>query len=463
LDRRLVVGAIAGTALAGCQAFLGSLSQCQTDTDCASYGPTVMCQGNLCVRDPRCSTVGATDAGAVMFGALFPMTTDGTTPDPNGPSWRNGLQLVVDQLNPPVQQGISGRPLGLVVCDTVSDPVQAHALAQRMVGEGLQALMSAGSSETLNVADVTIPAGVLLVSGYSQSPEVTYLSASPNGVRLVWRTIAPDQYIVGVVVEEVTPHGADAGALPRVAALPRNDAYGQGFYALFSPAYAGPEQAFFFDPSGSQDATELSSAAAYAPGVAVFWAFPNDHVRLLNAIATTPGDAALRSASWYFDDQILVPGVLQQLSHPGEMEGAHSIAAETFDPASPAFAWLEQEYQSRYGVDPGQTPSLASYADAMMLLAVAAGANAVEGNPLDGTHLAQVWGRVSAVDAGPQIPLDPPHFTAALSALGGGQDIDVQGASGPLNFDAGVGEAASNIDVLQVIDGGFTVVKTVYP
>jgi branched-chain amino acid transport system substrate-binding protein len=463
VDRRLVGAALAGTALAGCQAFLGSLSQCQTDTDCAANGPTVMCQNNLCVRDARCSTIGSTDAGAVVFGALIPMTTDGTTPDPNGPSWRNGLELVVDQLNPPVQQGISGSPLGLVVCDTMSDPGQAHALAQRLVSEGLQALMSAGSSETLNVADVTIPAGVLLVSGYSQSPEVTFLAASPNGVRLVWRTIAPDQYIVGVVVEEVTPRGADAGALPRVAALPRNDAYGQGFYGLFSPAYAGPEQAFFFDPSGSQDATALANASAFAPNVSVFWAFPNDHVRLLNAIAANGAYAPLRSSSWYFDDQILVPGVVQMLTDPGELEGAHSVAAATYDANSPAYAWLQQEYQSTYGADPGLTPSLASYADAMMLLAVAAGVNAVEGRPLDGTHLAEVLGRVSAVDAGPLIPLDPPHFTDAVSTLGGGQDIDVQGASGPLNFDAGVGEASSNIDVFQFLDGGFTVVKTVYP
>jgi branched-chain amino acid transport system substrate-binding protein len=186
-------------------------------------------------------------------------------------------------------------------------------------------------------------------------------------------------------------------------------------------------------------------------------------VRLLNAIAATASDAPLRSASWYFDDQILVPGVLQMLTDPAEMEGAHSIAAATFDGHSPAFAWLEQEYNSTYGADPGQTPSLASYADAMMLLAVAAGVDALEGMPLDGTHLAQVLGRVSAVDAGPLIPLDPPHFTDAVSTLGGGQDIDVQGASGPLDFDAGVGEAASNIDVFQVIDGGFAVVKTVYP
>jgi branched-chain amino acid transport system substrate-binding protein len=445
-------------ALIGCSVAIGSLDECTRDADCASRGITLVCQDRLCVDDHACAVVGSNDKNAIVHGVLIPLTDDGTTPDLNAPHWRDVLKLVADELNPPVRQGLDGKPLRLIVCDTRQDANRARDLAQRLVDRGVQTLMTGGSSETLNVASVTVPARALVLTGYAQSPEITALVASPDGTRLVWRTIVPDSYIAKVVSAEIAS-GSDAGK-PRVAVLARNDSYGEGFYAAFSAAYPGEQRAFYFDPNGSQDSAALSGAAGYAPNVAVVWGFPEDIVRLVNALGKYD---ALTQASFYFNDQILTPGVLAKLANPSRVEGAFAAAAAPADPTSPAFSWLQQHFQQQYGLDPAATPSVAPYSDAMMLVAIAYAVASVSEDPLDGTHLARILGRVSAVDAGMLVPLDPPHFNVAVSELTAGRNIDVQGASGRLDFDPTTGEAPSDVNIYQITNGALDVVKVVHP
>jgi branched-chain amino acid transport system substrate-binding protein len=460
---------VAVVLVAGCRLLMGSLDECSRDADCVSRGAAFQCQDHLCVTDARCSVVGSTDKGALLFGLVIPLTTDGRTPDDNGPHWRDVMKLIADELNPPIQQGIGGRPLGIVVCDTQGSVDASRTIAARLASEGVPVIFSAGSSATLDMAAATVPARVLLMSGYAQSPEITTLNASPDGVRLVWRTIAPDQYVARVAAYQIatSPGGGDAGAPdggsppPRVAVLARNDSYGEGFYSLFSTRYPGA-QAYFFEPSGngSADPPVLARANNITPDVTVIWGFPDDIERLVGELdpAKYP---ALRKSTLYFNDQLLAPGVLAKLP-PGSVDAAYAIAAAPADTSSPAFSWLAQEFQQKYGLDPAQSPSVAAYSDALMLASIAAAVANAKGDPTDGTHLAGVLEHVSAPsDAG--VPLDPPHFTNAVSLLAQGQDINVQGASGRLDFDASTGEAPALVNVYQISNGTPRLVLPVDP
>jgi branched-chain amino acid transport system substrate-binding protein len=460
--------AAAVVELTGCELVVGTLTECSSDTQCASKGPTVMCQNGLCVTDERCSIVGVSDAGSIVVGLIIDLTDPvgdgGSTPDPNGPYWKDAVELIVDQINPPNQQGIDGRPLEVVVCDDQSSPTVAADLAQRLVSEGVQAIMSGDSSETLNVAAVTVPAKVLLLSGYSQSPEITSLDATVDGVRLIWRTIESDDFVTAVLIQQITDDAYDGGVgVPQVAALVRNDSYGQGFYGVFEPAYPGPQSAFYFDPSGDNDVTGLTAANGYQPQLSILWAFPQDIDRLLGEIDTGNAYPNLQGSPWYFCDQMLVPGTVTSLSNPSRVYGASVVAAAPYDANSPAFAWLQTNYQEAYQQNPGTFPSVASYADAMMLIAIAEGVNAAENKPLTGVNLASVLGNVSAVNSGPLLSLDPTQFTKAVSDLASGTAINVQGASGPLDFNSATGEAPATTLVYQINSGGFTVINTFPP
>ena len=466
MTRIRLIGAWLGWAmlLNGCQWIIGPLTECTSDPDCAPKGAALTCQNRLCVQDSRCTVLGSSDPAALTFGLVLPYTANGV-PDPNTPNWRNAVSLVLEEINPPVQQGIAGHQVAVVSCNSDNDPDTARAFALRFIAAGIPAILSDGSSETLGVAAATVPAGDLLLTGYSKSPEVTALPASPNGVRLVWRTMVSDAYVAQEVASYLNAGNADAGTPTKVAAVVRNDAYGQGFYDAFSPAYTGQQFAYYFNPDGSTDATALAGAAGYAPTTVVWKGFPEDLVRLLNLVHSTPAYAPLAQAAWIFDDQILSPGLLNQLAAPGQVEGSLAVfAAAAFgNPGHTAFLWLQQEFEQVYGLDPGSTPMVAAYSDAIMLVLVSAGTQATLGQPGDGTSLARVLGRVSDVDGGQLVPLDPAHLNLALSALSAGEQINVDGASGPLDFNPADGEAVSAVDVYKVVNGQFTLVEAIPP
>ncbi len=100
--------------------------------------------------------------------------------------------------------------------------------------------------------------------------------------------------------------------------------------------------------------------------------------------------------------------------------------------------------------------------DAAMLVALAAQAATAPGSTLDGTHMAQALMHVSYT-AGKVVPLDPEHFTLAASEVAGARDINVEGASGHLDFDPSVGEAPAAVEVWKIVDGGVVTDKVVTP
>jgi hypothetical protein len=84
---------------------------------------------------------------------------------------------------------------------------------------------------------------------------------------------------------------------------------------------------------------------------------------------------------------------------------------------------------------------------------------AATGDPL-ATELTHVSGGAAA----PLVPLDPPDLDTALSELVDGNDVQVEGASGLLAFDASSGEAPpTGIEIWEIVDGGFSTVKVVPP
>jgi branched-chain amino acid transport system substrate-binding protein len=98
--------------------------------------------------------------------------------------------------------------------------------------------------------------------------------------------------------------------------------------------------------------------------------------------------------------------------------------------------------------------------DAAMLLAIAAQWATGPGSTLDGVHMATALTHVSS---GQLVPLDPAHFTVAASEMAAGRDINVEGASGHLDFNPTTGEAPAAIEVWRVADGGFTTEAVVTP
>lgn len=472
-----VVLAGAAALTFGCRFLVGSLDECTTDAECASRGSGLVCRGSLCVAqndgalDARCTPIGPAEGEggeAVTLGALLPLTDGDGGAGQWGPFWRNAIEVTITELNPPLRRGIRGRPLRVLMCDTAGDPNRAAALAKDLVARGVPAILSDGSTETIAIASVTVPANVLLMAGASTSPEITHLPATgPRGLRMVWRTTPSDTFQGRVIAQVLARGGGDAGAeagpdaaLPRVGAFERDDPYGQGLWGAFQSAYPGEKKAFLFPVAGDVSSA-LAAERALAPDVALVIAFPDEVVSIVNAASSAPPPAM--PPKWFFTQGAKFPALFSKLKNPAFIEGARGTSPSQGDPTSVAYQWIASQVQGKYGTDPKSIVDMTNVFDATMLLAIAAYWAGDPSRKLDGPTMAEALTHVSAAGVGTPVPLDPPDFNDAVDRLGKGTDIDVEGASGHLDFDPATGEAPSNIEVWQVVDGAFQTLEIAAP
>jgi branched-chain amino acid transport system substrate-binding protein len=457
----LTLGGLSLVLLA-CRAIVGSLDECSDTVGCKSG---LVCRDHLCVTDeldPRCTLVDEGGSDAIVIGVLLPLTTSTGQADRRGVYRRDALTVAFDQLNPPIRQGIRGRSIRAIVCDTVGDANNAAALAEKLIARGVPALLSASSAETLAVANVAIPKGVLVMSSSATSPEISSLPASPNGVRLVWRTAPSDALQGSVLAGEVA--GADAGdgdggsqPTPTVAVIELNNPYGQGLYGAFREAYGGQQTAALYDQGGDV-VSAVTRAVSFAPEKTIVIAFPDDAIRIVKELGSR---GAADPKRMYFSDSAKSPDLIAGVA-AGSLEGALGVAPATAPPSSDAYAWLQQQLSQRYNEQPSDVSYTSNTFDAAMLFALAVQYAGAPGRKLDGSSLAEALGHLAS-PAGRVVALDPEHFGLAAAELAAGRDINIEGASGHLDFDNAVGEAPAAIEVWRISSGGFVTDKVVEP
>ncbi len=135
----------------GCHAVIGSLDECAADGDCAPRGLGLLCQNRLCVDVGRCTVLGSSAPDALTIGLVLPLTVDGTTPGDNAPHWRNAVALAIDQLNPPVRQGVGGRALRVLTCDSTQSPAVAKDRPTRF-NDAVSALAKGGAIDVFGAS-----------------------------------------------------------------------------------------------------------------------------------------------------------------------------------------------------------------------------------------------------------------------------------------------------------------------
>jgi branched-chain amino acid transport system substrate-binding protein len=440
---------------ASCRACIGSLDECNAASDCSA---TQICESKLCVDlDSRCHTLGSSAKGAWVWGATLPLTNLDGTPHEWGPSWERVIAMTLDELNPPARLGVRGRPVRVISCDSQSKSSTAGDLAQYLIGRGVTLILTDGSADTITEAGFSIPAGALLIAGAATSPEITDLPdrVGDAGVGLVWRTTPSDAFQAQVITGELH---CDGGR-PSVAVLERNDAYGQGLFAAFTQGYQGcPHQAFAFTPGGDVSAA-LTGANNYAPDVVLTIGFPDDVLAIMNG---SDGMPQLDGARWFFTQGALFAGLFQGVHTPSRLEGVIGTGPAPAPAGFAAQAWFSSQYMGRYQAAPSDIVDMSNIFDAAMLAALATHRAAATSSSPRGVDLALALTHLNERDAG-IFPLDPPLFNAVTDALDRGEPVNIQGASGELDFNDVTGEAPADTEIWTVRDGGFVTVKIVSP
>ncbi|MFZ5468624.1 MAG: ABC transporter substrate-binding protein [Myxococcota bacterium] len=461
--RKLLGGVV--FILAGCSFTVArGFQECSQDADC---GAGRACLSRYCIAMPEgCNrSLGATDASnKIPLAVLFPFTT-GDAPLDSSTDLRleqrlNAMTLALEEVNQ--RDGVGGRPFALYVCNTGNDRDRIKAQTQWMAEElSVPAVVASGSAQLLAAATETISRGVLLTSASASSPEITALLDTHEGsVGLVWRT-APSDAIQGRVIADVLLTDSAFAGVTKVGVVYVDDPYGQGLKEVLAARYgavAGKEIRTFQYARSGDVSSAVDGLASFSPQVTVLIAFVDDAERILAAARqhTPPLPGGHR---WFLTDSTKDRNLLSKVP-AGELEG--SMGTAPAQGAGQVFQSFSDRFRARFSEDPANFAFTSHSYDLMYLLALGA-AHAVGGEgsqPVSGARMAE---GLTLVSSGASRRLAPDDFTPAKTALQNGTSIDVEGASGKLNFDPVTGEAPSPIELWRVSGSGFTTVRVVEP
>ncbi len=430
---------VALAVLPACSGIL-RFDQCNVDADCVVGGtlekPLYCTVDHICVNDVpsdrlcQLSDVSSTRSDAVTIAGLFRRTGPNDVVDTN---IENAVVLAVDEIN---TLDVT-RPLRLVLCDTANDPEQAKkALATAASAFGAVAGVGpTSSSEVVALASspdlVVQQHDFLAVSCSSTAPSVSMLADDD----LIWRTAPSDNLQSLVLAQLVDP------ATRKIATVYVKSAYGIGlndaFAAAVSERLAGTVTITprGFD-EGASGAEVVAWLAEQAPEVALIIAVSDapSWVAALN-----DGGPALETTQFLLTDgskadalfsQAPSAAVLMRIrgTAPGKPKDGTASAA--------AYGVFNGAYQARFGVDPSVTAFVANAYDAIYSIAIAMG-TIPPSSPVSGHALAVGMGRLSD---GAAIRVGVGQFASGYQRLAQGETVNLDGTSGPIDYDAKTGD-----------------------
>jgi ABC-type branched-subunit amino acid transport system substrate-binding protein len=379
-----------------------------------------------------------TPRGTITLGSLLDVTGDLAQ---IGSEELNAVKLAVEEINR--ADGVLDSDLKLENKDPALDVDVAKSAAQALVSAGAVAVIgSTASSITLAAASILAPARIVQVSAVSTSPAIT--TYSDDGY--LFRT-CPSDALQGKLLAQ----RAYAKGLRKAATIYVPGAYGEGLSASFRAAFEGlggtVSSTNAYTEGQSSYAALLTTVYADSPDSVVLVAYPADGAQVVKDYLSA---FSQRGTHWFFSDGLadaafitLVGASSFTFQHEGSQPAVFTGATAT------AFA---AAFQAKYGAAPsdGFTGVQNAY-DAVYLVALAMAA----AGKSDGVSIRD---KMAAVSGPPGTKYTAAQFKEAVAAVKAGNDIDYDGASGPVDMDAN-GDVVGPYDVWKVSGGAFTYVE----
>lgn len=423
-----------------CNAGVCESQGCTVTNDCASgqtciWGACRKLDESMCTIDEDAEPPGS--QATLHVGMLLPYTgRNATKADATGKS----VETAFRQINT-THDGVHKVHLSALRCDTQQNADHATEVAKYLVNElGVQSVIgSISSTETLAVADITIPAGVALVSPASTSPTITTLEDND----LVWRTIVSDA-LQGPAIAQIV---ADGG-YTKLLVLALEDAYGQGLFNSFIAAVDDSIELeainYSVDDSGDlvvdslvEQATTLLVTDGYQPDAVIVMGSLEGQ-QLIFALDSTFFESLAEADKpiWILSEAGRDAGLLDA-QYADVWSRLQGTIIQT--PESDVYDDFALRLRTNYMLEAAEHPFADKAYDAAWLVALAHGA-AVDPLQTTGADVAAMLAKTATGDA--FAPGD--DLKTALDRLAG-DGLDYTGASGPVDFDPATGDVQSEI------------------
>lgn len=452
----LLAFAVLGT---GCSAGLFEYTECTSHDACRdAFGYGSICSDGLCetvALDARCTlseeiALPVDPAAHVVFGSIFDRSTVSHL------AREQSAALALTQANS--EDGLHGRSFVLAACTNEVDGDAATVeLARHLAAEiGVPTILGPSSSARTSSAFVEVePVGTLLLSPSATSPGLTALDGAEHSDAdpgLLWRTAGPDT-IQGPVLAAAM---IDRGAL-RVAAVHRSDAYGEGLAEVVAEAFVGDGRTLELLPFNSEAGLVDQTVNAVSNGDTDEVVFVSSDlaevVAFLDAAATLPGfagvDIMLTDSA---RNQDLLDAAADAIDELGPIRGTSPAL-----PTGPVYDAFRAAYSVAYEEDVTERSFTAHAYDAAWLAAYGvAWADAQEGG-VSGLGIARGLRQISDGEA---VEIRSSGWEGVIAAFASGTSVNVEGASGELDYDPVTGETSGPIELWELSEDGDSFVVT---
>ena len=420
-DRQgVTVDAYRALSLAGCAALLVLLSLVGLGCNDGGNGDGASPGGTAERPSPRSDPRSA--RFELTVGDLVPLSGE---LKPFGPPGRKAADLAIEEAEEALKDaGARGVRVNVEHEDTGTDPQGSVAAARRLSDGGASCLAGAWASTD------TIPAAQA-VAATQRKPMISPASTSAQITTLVdegylFRT-APSNNLQGETLADVVEDELK-GTDKKIAVAARNDAYGQGLANSFRRAWeakggevSGP---VLYDPAEDDFKADAERIVADDPDGYMIADFPDTYARMGEALVATGNFDA---GKLFVTDGLAGEGLSADI--PDEaLEGARGTRPGTLEEGEAAEAFDRLYTRSDLRPEDRQTFDAQNFDATMLcvLAAVAAGSNQGEA----------IQGKLRDVSAPPGKKITLENLDEGIEALRQGQDIDYEGASGSIDFDA---------------------------
>jgi ABC-type branched-subunit amino acid transport system substrate-binding protein len=362
-----------------------------------------------------------------------------------GPAGEKSADIAIDQINQAIDEAGVDHTVEIVHEDNSggSDPQAAVQAARKMVeSDGASCIAGAwASADTIpTVESVAVPEQVPLISPASTSDEITGLE--DDG--FANRTAPPDSFqgptLSRYLVEKAL--GGAEGATVNIGA--RNDAYGTGLADSFAAAWeaAGGEvgEEVIYDIKLPSYDTEAEQIVSGNPDGIVIVDFPETYNKVGPALVR----AGFDPESTFVTDGLIV-STLAESAGEDAVNGLRGTApgVPDGDPSEEAF---DELFTAAEPKDVERGTFDAQNFDAVMLCYL----SAVAAGSTDGADMAA---EVRDISGPPGDEYTFEQLPDAIEALQNGDDIDYQGASGPIDMDEAGDATAGVYDIYEFREG----------
>lgn len=380
----------------------------------------------------------------LTIGNLVPLTGDLA---PYGPAGEKAGELALGEIQSAIKEVGADQAVDLVTEDGASDDQGGVQAARKLIADGATCISGDyASTATVAVArSVTIPEGVVLISPASTADALSDLE--DDG--LFARTAPPDGLQGKALADRMEKElGGLQGKTINIGA--RNDLYGTGFAdsleAELEDRGATVAEKVVYDPEQPSYNSEAAQLTSGNPDNFVIIDFPETFAKL--------GPALARTGQWEPTQTFITDGLsstdLTELLGPEETEGMLGTAPGAFSGQAP------DAFDRLYTKAPGPARNLfdaTTFDDVILcyLGAVAAGSS-------DGDAIAESIVDVTA-PGGQKYTFE--QLPQAVEALENGEDIDYEGASGPVDWDENGDLSRYIYDISEFKGGKLAKVDTV--